>query len=106
MSAARNAARINHAHVTTESADCDGRYSRGYVLEREGNSEHFKSWAIGNMTSGYDNGTLTIDPYGFTFDAPTEEGYISIGVSWCNDADGLCDRKSSFRDHSAEAAGY
>lgn len=97
-----------HAHVSIESRDCDGRYSRTYVVlstmagEDEGD---FRASVIGNALAYEDDGTtVTFSEDGFTIHETTEEGYNTQEFTWCEDDDATA--PSTFRDHSAEAMGY
>jgi len=114
---------ILHAHVESESADCDGRYSRDYVLtmwDDEKTDEmgdlKFESRVIGDVVSTNYPGTLTVtpadpsdpirDPAMLEWSASTEEGFEAKVVRFCRDADCDLDEPGTQRDHSAEAAGY
>ena len=95
-----------HAHVSIESADCDGRYSQSYILGNTSRDEwDFKADTIGNALAFADEtATVTFTEFGFTFTHPTDEGYAYSEFTWCNDDDE--NERGTFRDHSAEAAGY
>jgi hypothetical protein len=111
-----------HAHVSSESADCDGRYIRSHVVPmtaeeveestRDVNdfSEiNFRERVLGSVVSlttfrDGQEGSVTITEHGFTYSRPTDEGFESVDVTWCEDSD--CDNASTYRDHSAERAGY
>lgn len=95
-----------HAHITIESSDCDGNYTRTNVLlpEPEEDEWDFRATTIGNVTAYSTHGTLTFNEFGFDFDEPHEEGYHHTEVRWCDDED--ADEKSTFRDHRAESMGY
>lgn len=100
-----------HAHISSESTDCDGRYSRTWVEqmnEDEAKSDFsdldFKSRVLSNAVSFHELGTVEMQNGGFHANMQTEEGYRYTNVVWCED---ICDdTKSTFRDHSAEAMGY
>ena len=99
-----------HAHVETESRDCDGMYTSGYVaamttLERneEFSDLVFKDRVITGIISVHAYGTLTVTPDGVTWGESTEEGYRRVEATWCSDT---CPGSSWQRDHTAEAAGY
>ncbi len=100
-----------HAHVETESRDCDGKYTGGRVEEMTLEDRcdsfhdlHFKERVLGNIVSLHGTGTLAVTPIGFRWNEQTEEGYSFAEVTWCEDD---CDDKRTWqRDHSAEAAGY
>ena len=96
-----------HAHVSIESADCDGRYSRSYVRmpddwqsDSEFRAETFASVLM--YANEFTKVEFTSD--GFHHDEFTDEGFIHSEFTWCNDDD--TDVKNTFRDHSAEAMGY
>lgn len=107
-----------HAHVSTESADCDGSYSRSHVAtlndderamsEQTVNDFHdivFKARVVGDTVSTHTHGTLTVTPDGVEWSEQTEEGYRSVSVSWCEH--GSCDTYlRTQRDHRAESMGY
>ncbi len=118
-----------HAHISIESADCDGRYSRSYIetmnetelsdkeaaialgiaLGKEGavndfSDLDFKARVLGNRVSYHEHSKVFISPEGFEVQMPTDEGYSHSEVRWCTDN---CDEtRSTYRDHTAEAAGY
>lgn len=108
-----------HAHVESESADCDGRYSRTYVMERHTFTQSEDEF-IGHVmdmivsTDAHD-GTLKITQNALTIEGrrfypvfewsqSTEEGFTHSKVTFCLDDD--ADAPATQRDHSAEAAGY
>jgi hypothetical protein len=95
-----------HAHVSTESADCDGRYSRSYVLTSEtGDDAHtFRLRVLGMLIDLDEPRTVTVTPEGFTWSGPTDEGYVSGEVEWCTDDDAT--ERGTYRDHTAESMGY
>lgn len=97
-----------HVHVSIESADCDGRYSRSYVITPGTDDKDewdFRASIIGNALSyASAETTAQFTDDGFTVDAPTDEGYSHSEFTWCDDDD--ANRVNTFRDHSAEAAGY
>jgi hypothetical protein len=101
-----------HAHVYTTSQDCDGKYERSHVdrpsaIERteEFGDLHFKERVLGNTVSLHaENGTLTVYPGGMFWSQQTDEGYVHTQVVWCNKD--YCDDDTTFRDHTAERAGY
>ncbi len=99
-----------HAHVSTNSADCDGRYSSDYITRCDARFTgdfadlDFKHHVVTMLISVYSEyGKLEFVPNGFNWSEPTEEGYSSAEARWCEDE---CDDSALFRDHSAEAAGY
>lgn len=101
-----------HAHLTTESSDCDGRYSRESIREIETSELRdefgditFKQRILGTLLSIYQKGTLDVTPDGAEWNQPTDEGHINVLVEWCDDPE-CSPPKYGFRDHSAEAAGY
>ena len=100
-----------HAHVETESQDCDSRYT-GFCVDEMTTPERnetfpdlvFKGRVIAGIISVHAYGTLTVTPEGVTWSESTEEGYRRVEVTWCRDTcHGLL---SWHRDHAAEAAGY
>lgn len=100
-----------HAHVTTESADCDGRYSSGRVeemtlLERcdQFGELAFKDRVMSSVVTMHGHGELKVTPYRLEWHEQTDEGYRAADVEWCSDEG--CPNRSWQRDHSAEAAGY
>lgn len=96
-----------HAHISTESADCDGQYSRTNVLVPDATQDEwgFRAETIGNalayVTEGADV-TFSVD--GFSVSYSTDEGYVFSEFTWCTDDD--TDTRSTFRDHRAESMGY
>ena len=100
-----------HAHVETDSADCDGRYTSGRVEEMTLEERcdqfwdlHFKERILGNTVSFHGTGTVEVSPSGLHWYEQTDEGYRRVDVEWCEqDCD---DVRSWQRDHSAEKAGY
>lgn len=105
-------ARTIHAHVETDSRDCDGRYTKGYTdvlttVERvsEFGELEFKERVMNSVVSlSAEHGTLEVTATGLLWRQPTDEGYSSADVTWCEQEN--CDDKSWQRDHSAERAGY
>lgn len=103
---------LPHAHVSTQSQDCDGRYLHEHVdrpnsIERteEFGDLHFKERILGNIVSFHaEDGTLTVNPGALYWNQPTDEGYTSTHVVWCEQDD--CDDKATQRDFSAERMGY
>lgn len=107
-----------HAHVSTASSDCDGPFYREYVesLNDDERAEagkpfndfhdlHFKERVMGNIVSFHAiDGIMSVNPDGFTWREPTEEGYRSADVRWCTDD---CDESAAWqRDVFAEQMGY
>jgi hypothetical protein len=66
---------------------------------------HFKDRILGNAVSFHaEQATVEIHPNGFNYREPTDEGYRSVEVTWCEDD---CDENAySQRDVYAEAMGY
>lgn len=108
-----------HAHVSTAARDCDGLYTRDYVMtfdEAETVLEkslmpsafHFMNRVMCAVASPYavEHGmTVRVDDAGIEVHEVTDEGYSEASVRWCHDDD--CELGEwSFRDHTAEAAGY
>lgn len=101
-----------HAHVETESQDCDGRYTSGRVEEMtlqercdQFGDLHFKERVLANVVSLHaEQGTLTVTEHGLEWREQTEEGYRATDVEWCEDD---CSEERPWqRDHRAEAMGY
>jgi hypothetical protein len=102
-----------HAHVETESRDCDSTYTRTR-LERPTAEEtastfgdiDFRERVALSVMSIYacTQGTLTVTENGVDWGESTEEGYRSAQVTWCEDD--CDDERPTFRDATAEAAGY
>lgn len=114
-----------HAHVSVSSRDCDGGHGYDYViaLSDEERAEHenangindfheihFRSRVIAMMVNSYAiqegfTGTLTVTAHGADWHEPTEEGFTSTEVRWCEDED--CDTgRTGQYDEFAEAMGY
>lgn len=100
-----------HAHVVTNSRDCDGDYEHRHVdrpsaIERteEFGDLNFKERVMGYIISFHVEGTLAVTPKGMLWTQDTEEGYIRSEVWWCEQDD--CDDQSTQRDFRAEQAGY
>jgi hypothetical protein len=105
-----------HAHIVRGSMDCDGQIDRTYIEKPDPDEDpdDFRDRMTGlnlpakhHMTAP-DGTTFTIDVTftvgGFRWSAPTEEGWVSYEVQWCEDE---CDLdESTYRDHRAEEAGY
>ena len=104
---------VPHAHITHRSRDCDGVYEHDLVVmptdeERcniYGDME-FKRRMISEAISisGF-GGTLDLEGDTFSWYEKTEEGYVQVSGQWCYDC-GETDKSYSFRDFTAEAAGY
>jgi hypothetical protein len=100
-----------HAHVSTNSRDCDGDYSGGHVDEMTTQERcdqfgdlHFKERVLGNVVSLHGEGTAEISPSGIHWREQTDEGYRAADVEWCEDE---CESERPWqRDHRAEAMGY
>lgn len=109
-----------HAHVSIESSDCDGRYSRSYVIPAAAyvtiptNGDEsdefraewdFKAGVIGNALALADEGTgVEFTENGFSVYSRTEEGFTSSDFVWCHDDDE--NERGTYRDHTAESMGY
>lgn len=109
-----------HAHVFTESCDCDGPKGYDYIvtLNSDEFAEHvrqngvndfhayrFKERVLGGIVSFSSKARIEVDELGFTYSEATEEGYRNVEARWCNNA--YCDPSvTSQRDRFAEAAGY
>lgn len=109
-----------HAHVSTQSRDCDGLYNRDYVMtfNDEETAEsgkvyndfsdiHFMNRVMCTVASPYavEHGMrVTVDNDGINVYEDTEEGYRAADVRWCREN---CDTDEySQRDYTAEAMGY
>ena len=99
-----------HAHVETDSADCDGRYTSGRIDEMtlqercdQFGDLHFKERILGNAVTLHGHGTLTVTPDGLSWHEQTEEGYRANEVRWCEED---CEGRTWQRDHRAESMGY
>ena len=105
-----------HLHYVTESRDCDGTYDRSWTVEPEpsieADDDKFGDWVVTQFAMALpqsldflgDSNYLTVayTPGTLEFTQPTEEGYRHVSISLCG-----CDRtESTFRDRTAEAAGY
>lgn len=109
-----------HAHVEAESADCDGRYSRTYVMERHTftqSEEEFIAHVLDMIVStDAHDGILKVTQSElrtgpgrnyypeFEWSQSTEEGFTYSKVTFCLHDD--AETPATQRDHSAEAAGY
>lgn len=109
-----------HAHVSTRSRDCDGGYSRDYVMTfnddetaesgkvyNDFSEIHFMDRVMCSVASPYAcelGMTIKVDDDGIEVHENTEEGYRAASVRWCRDD---CDTdEHSQRDHTAESMGY
>lgn len=114
-----------HAHVDSASADCDGPMYRDYVvgISDEEKAEHiaadgvndfseihFRERVLASQVPVYaveegQDVSVTIAAWGFRWSQPTDEGYRSGEVRWCDDES--CDPEShGQRDVYAEMMGY
>jgi hypothetical protein len=110
-----------HAHISTASADCDGPMYREYTVfvsdEAKAKSAacdgvndfweiEFRNSILTGQVSPYaaEDVKVAISASGFTWHEPTEEGYRSGEVRWCDDES--CDESYSQRDVYAEMMGY
>jgi hypothetical protein len=100
-----------HAHMSSQSRDCDGDYSHGHVYEMtlaertdQFGEITFKERVMGSTVSLHGTGELRVSPLGLEWHEDTEEGYRRVSVTWCEDE---CPHERSWqRDHRAEAMGY
>lgn len=100
-----------HAHVDTQSRDCDGTYSGGHVVEMtleercDGFGDYrFRDRVVANVISLHGHGTLKVTPEGVEWHEETEEGFRAADVRWCSDD---CSHERAWqRDHRAEEMGY
>jgi len=110
-----------HAHFSTRSSDCDGTYDRTYTVtpnDDERASEfgdiEFHDRVVASVVNAYsilasgrlsvekrDDGTVTLQ-----WDEGTEEGGIATTATLCEDETCDVDDEPTFRDHTAERAGY
>jgi len=97
-----------HIHKSTESQDCDGRYSSERVLNYAVDKDIEWYVALGFEVSENSNVTkCDLDDEGLwsaEIHTPTEEGYRWCYLRECEDE---CDpNENSFRDFRAEEMGY
>ena len=113
-----------HAHIDTESQDCDSRYTNCYIMrvdpdldqreDYEGDGEiAFRGRVVAHIVSGYTTvyGTLKVEgnedtgvTERLTWHESTEEGYRAADVRFCYDE--YCVDETLYRDHTAESMGY
>lgn len=109
-----------HAHVASESRDCDGGHGYDYIValskkERKEHKKadgvndfhdlHFKERVLGGIVSFHAEAEVHVYAEGFRYSEPTEEGYRAVEVTWCEDED--CDPNASSQyDQYAEMMGY
>ena len=109
-----------HAHVSTASRDCDGPLYRDWVesLNDDERAMHekangvndfhdlyFKERILGNHVSFHAECEVHVFPAGFRVSEPTDEGYRSAEVIWC-EVESCDPHESSQRDIYAEMMGY
>lgn len=104
-----------HAHFETESADCDGRYSRTNTVipwsdEEEFDFERRVLTMVADPTP-MGGGKLEVTPledqaWRLEWSESTEEGFRHVEATICRDESCNTDEPAIQRDHSAEAAGY
>lgn len=102
-----------HAHFSSRSSDCDGVYDRSHVVVIDDDEEEydFEGRLLRQVVSlsglGGDLKVVRFDEddtFRLTWHEPTEEGYRNVEALTCRDE---CDEAAaSFRDHTAERAGY
>jgi hypothetical protein len=115
-----------HAHFESRSSDCDGTYDRSHVLvpnddERAGEDKdnwfgdiEFHNRVVASVVNTYSihaSGSLSVDRNNdgtvtLQWDEGTEEGGISTTVRICEDESCDTGEEPTFRDHTAERAGY
>lgn len=110
-----------HAHFESRSSDCDGTYDRTYVLapsDEERASEfgdiEFHNRVVGSIVNTYSillAGSLHVHKFEdgsvrLEWTEQTEEGGIATTVTLCEDETCDVDDEPTFRDHTAERAGY
>lgn len=105
-----------HAHIVKSSRDCDGLYDSTYVEQPDPGQDpdDFRDRITAlRLPWKHDMTDPNGEPFhievrftvgGFSWSAPTDEGFTSTEVQWCEDECDLGER--TFRDHTAEAAGY
>ncbi len=110
-----------HAHVSTFSRDCDGGHGDEYItrLNADELAEHarangvndfhdlnFKERVLGNIVSFHpeQDAEVHITREGFRYSEPTDEGFRSAEVTWCEEE---CEApRNTVYDEYARAAGY
>jgi hypothetical protein len=106
--------RITHAHVTSDSRDCDGFYENDYVWFPPEGMTFAEVW-MGSLVADsavdwHHSQTLergvTADGYPtYEFYAITDEGFRREHYVGCDDYS--CDpNRRRYRDHTAESMGY
>jgi len=114
-----------HAHFESRSSDCDGTYDRTWTVvpsddEREGEDEpnwfgeiEFHNRIVASVVNTYSilaAGTLQVDKVEggtrLVWTEATDEGGISTEVTLCEDESCDTSGTGTFRDHTAERAGY
>lgn len=94
-----------HVHVENQARDCDGLYDRSHVLDGP-MAENTSLLDLPFTYHGAGSFHHTVDDdglYTVEFSVGTDEGFTSTTYRECADD---CDDQSTFRDHTAEAAGY
>ena len=106
---------VAHIHHYLEARDCDGTIERSWIavcpLSDDDDDEHARyRWWIEEQ--GWALPTTSDEPVtiefifmkSMTYTEPTEEGYRRVELRYCEDD---CDlSEGSYRDRTAEAAGY
>ena len=92
-----------HVHVENQARDCDGLYDRDSVEEGDLTAV-FRWFHLPTTPSTVNLDTNDDGLWTLHVSAPTEEGYTSTTFRECA-YDCELDHRS-FRDHTAEAAGY
>ena len=109
-----------HAHFESRSSDCDGTYDRSHVMtpnDEERASEfgdiEFHDRVVASVVNTYSilaTGTLEVvkhdDCVRLSWTESTEEGGIHTEVTLCEDESCDTSGTGTFRDHTAERAGY
>ena len=94
-----------HAHIRSDSADCDGRYSSSHVrLPSDGQTDS-DFMAELRALHGVRDAEVENLHYGFAVYDITEEGYSNFDVQFCHDYE-CANEKSTYRDYRAESMGY
>lgn len=91
---------IVHAHVSTNSSDCDGTYSHDYIINptdehmaesinangiNDFSDIHFREYVLTSIVSVYAcvYGRMDVSESGFDWSEQTDEGYRAASVVWC-----------------------
>lgn len=98
---------VTHAHVERTARDCDGLYES--TLTAVGSRADLLELYLPDPHEDEDGRRPRVEvlfrPGGFSWSEPTDEGYLAYDVTLCSSACDL-DAAGTFRDHTAERAGY